>query len=96
MLKGTVRFVGQSDLCQRIEAHAYLIKLGPGNHHVAEILIKVGLIKDLLCQEVLVVLVQVVLRPNLRCKFAVESVVHHPPWHAVRHHKGYSVLMAVT
>lgn len=72
---------------------ADLIKLGPGNHHVAEVAIIVRLIKDLLGQKVLVALVEVVFCLDLGCELAVESVVHHPPWNTLRNHKWDSVLM---
>lgn len=74
----------------------HLIKLGPGNQHVAEVVSKVRLVEYLLGQEVLVVLVQIVFCLDLRDKFTVESVVHHPPGHTLRHHKWYSVLTATT
>lgn len=74
----------------------YLIKLGPGNHHVAEVVHKVRLVKYLLGQEVLVVVVQVVLRLDLRCKLTVESAGHHPPGNALWHHEWHSLLMITT
>lgn len=49
----------------------YLIKLGPGNHCVAIVVSKVGLVEYLLGQEVLVVLVQIVFGANLRREFTV-------------------------
>lgn len=69
-----------------------LIKLRPGNHHVAEVAIIIWFVKDLLGQEVLIAFVQVVLSLDLRCEFAVESVVHHPPWNILWNHKWNSVL----
>ena len=83
-------------LCKRIHTDAYLIKLGPGNHHVAEVFIVVRPAKYLLGQEVLVVVVQTMLCLDLRGKFTVESAAHHPPGHTIRHHEGYSVLMTTT
>lgn len=83
-------------LCGRTYTCAYLIKLGPGNHHVAEVVGKVGLVEYLLGQEVLVVVVQIVLRLDLGGEFTVESAVHHPPGHALRHHEWHSVLMTTT
>lgn len=74
----------------------HLIKLGPGNHHVAEVVGKVGLIEYLLGQEVLVVVIQIVLCPDLSGEFTVESAVHHPPGHALRHHERHPVLMTTT
>lgn len=83
-------------LSERTYACVYLIKLGPGNQHVAEVVGKVGFVEYLLGQEVLVVLVQIVFCLDLRDKFTVESAVHHPPGHALGHHKWHSVLRATT
>lgn len=83
-------------LYERTYACAYLIKLRPGNHHVAEVVGKVGFVKYLLGQEMLVELVQIVFCLDLRGKFTVESAVHHPPGHTLGHHKRHSVLMATT
>lgn len=74
----------------------HLVELGPGDRHVAEVVGKVGLVEDLLGQEVLVVLVQIVARLDLGGEFAVESVVHHPPGDSLRHHERHSVLVAET
>lgn len=74
----------------------YLVELGPGDGHVAEVVCKVGLVEDLLGQEVLVILVQIVARLDLGGEFAVESVVHHPPGDSLRHHERHSVLGAET
>lgn len=74
----------------------YLIKLGPGNHHVAEVICKVRLVEYLLGQEMLVVVVQIVLCLDLGGEFTVESAVHHPPRHTLRHHEWHSLLMTTT
>lgn len=79
-----------ANLC---EICADLIKLGPGNHHVAEVAVIVRLIKDLLGQEVLVAFVEVVFCLDLGSELAVESAVHHPPRNILRNHKWNSVLM---
>lgn len=101
-LQSTVRFRDRSAvivdvlegfLCARCR---YLVELGPGNRHVAKVIGKVGLVEDLLGQEVLVVLVQIVARLDLGGEFAVESAVHHPPGDSLRHHERHSVLMAET
>lgn len=72
---------------------AYLVKLSPGNHHVAEIAGEVGLVEDFLGQEVLVVLAELVLRLDLSDEFTVERVTHHPPGNTLGHHERHSVLM---
>lgn len=77
-------------------AGVHLIKLGPGHHHVAEVVSKVRLVEYLLGQEVLVVMVQIVLCLHLSGEFTVESAVHHPPGHTLRHHERHSVLMTAT
>lgn len=83
-------------LRKRTYTCVYLIKLGPGNHHVAEVVGKVRLVKYLLGQEVLVVVVQIVMCLDLSSEFTVESFVHHPPWHTLGHHERHSVLMTTT
>lgn len=83
-------------LCRRTCASLHLVKLGPGHRHVAEVICKVRPVEYLLGQKVLVVLVQIVARLDLGGEFTVESVVHHPPGHALRHHKWHSVLVAKT
>lgn len=96
-LRGCVSFKCVSAwvrLCER--TCVYLIKLGPGNHHVAEVVSKVRLVEYLLGQEVLVVLVQIVVCLDLRGEFTVKSAVHHPPGHTLRHHERHSVLMTTT
>lgn len=60
-------------LYERIYACVYLIKLGPGNHCVAEVVGKVGFVEYLLGQEVLVEVVQIVFCLDLRGEFTVES-----------------------
>lgn len=72
----------------------HLVELGPGHRHVAKVVSKVGLVEDLLGQEVLVVLVQVVARLDLGGEFAVESAVHPPPGNSLRHYERHSVLVA--
>lgn len=72
----------------------HLVELGPGDRHVTEVVGEVGLVEDLLGQEVLVVLVQIVACLDLGGEFAVESAVHHPPGDTLRHHERHSVLVA--
>lgn len=83
-------------LCKRTYTCVYLIELAPGNQHVAEVVGKIWLVKYLLGQEVLVIMVQIVVGLDLRGEFTVESAVHHPPGHALRHHERHSVLMTIT
>lgn len=83
-------------LCEKTYSCVYLIKLGPGDHHVAKVICKVRLVEYLLGQEMLVVVVQIVLCLDLRGEFTVESAVHHPPRHTLRHHEWHSVLMTMT
>lgn len=75
---------------------AHLIELSPGNHHVAEVIGEVWFVKYLLGQEVLIVVVEVVMRLDLRGEFTVESAAHELPGHTLRHHKWHSVLTTST
>lgn len=74
----------------------YLVKLGPGHHHVAKVIHVVRFVENLLGQEVQVVVVQVLVCLDLRGEFAVESVAHHPPGHSLWDYEWYSVLITTT